>query len=119
MAGPGTSATGGASLRDQPGYATVSTPLPDVAGLWLRGTEGNAGLVPGQVAAKLEGRRFNNFGEFRSAMWRAAAEVPELAAQFSPSNLGRVRQGFAPIASVPQQYGKQRSYILHHRVPVA
>lgn len=41
--------------RYQPGIATQSTPLPPVTDSWLRGTNGNVGLIPGQVAEKLPG----------------------------------------------------------------
>ena len=108
----------GAGPRYQPGVATQDTPLPPVTGPWLRGTEGNAGLIPGQVAEKLQGRSFSDFGEFRSAFWKATADVPELAAQFSNQNLARIQQGYAPIASGSQQYGDQRSYVLHHQTPI-
>ena len=110
---------GAAGVRNQPGIASQSTPLPRITGPWLRGTSGNAGLVPRQVAEKLEGRTFADFGEFRSAFWQAAADVPELAAQFSKSNLALMKQGKAPVSPTSQHYGMQDTYILHHRNPIA
>ena len=107
------------SLRNLPGTATTSTPLPPVTGQWLRGSDGNAGLVPAQVTEQLQGQQFNNFGDFRAAFWKAVANVPELAVQFSGPNLGRMQQGFAPVAPASQQYGGQRSYVLHHQLPIA
>lgn len=61
------------------------------------GARGNAGLVPGQVADKLRGRRFGSFDEFRAPFWKAVADTPELVAQFSQPNPGRMRQGLAPL----------------------
>ncbi len=116
-AGVGTTAR--VSPRDQPGTATMSKPLLDVTGPWLRGTEGNAGLIPGQVAAKLEGQQFNNFGEFRSAMWKEVANTPELARQFSKTNVLALQNGAAPFAVDEQQCGMSQKYILHHRDPIA
>ncbi|HYZ75915.1 MAG TPA: RHS repeat-associated core domain-containing protein [Gaiellaceae bacterium] len=86
---------------------------------WLRGSQGNAGLVPKSVARQLRGRSFSSPDDFREAFWEAAAGDPALAAQFSKGNVARMRQGLAPIAPQAQQYGKLRSYILHHRTPVA
>ena len=108
-----------AGPRYQPGVATQSTPLPPVTDFWLRGSNGNAGLIPGQVAEKLQGQTFNDFGEFRSAFWKTTADVPELAAQFSRPNLALMMQGKAPVSPTSQQYGMQDSYILHHRDPIA
>lgn len=68
--------------RDLPGTATNSAPLAPVTGQWLRGTEGNAGMVPGQIADKLRGQHFNSFDEFRASFWKAVAGTPELSVQF-------------------------------------
>ena len=115
----GVGATARVSPRDQPGTATMSKPLPDVTGPWLRGTEGNAGLIPGQVAAKLEGQQFNNFGEFRSAMWKEVANTPELAEQFSESNITLMQRGSSPFVQKEQKHGDSQRYILHHRDPIS
>jgi hypothetical protein len=52
--------------------------------------------IPGQVAEKLVGRRFSNFGEFREAFWMAVAQTPELAGEFSKQNLRSMQDGNAP-----------------------
>lgn len=104
--------------RNQPGDARASGPLNRIEGTWLRGTQGNAGQFPAQVAEKLAGRQFENFGEFRAAFWRAVADTPELAAQFSPGNRALMREGGAPIAVEDQWHGGNR-YVLHHQMPVA
>jgi hypothetical protein len=104
--------------RNQPGDAHASGPLNTIEGTWLRGSQGNAGQFPAQVAERLAGRHFENFGEFRAAFWRAVADIPELAAQFSPSNQALMREGGAPIAVEDQWHGGNR-YVLHHQTPIA
>jgi hypothetical protein len=104
--------------RNQPGDAHASGPLNRIEGTWLRGTQGNAGQIPAQVAEKLEGRHFANFGEFRAAFWRTVADTPELASQFSPGNRALMRDGLAPIAVEDQWHGGMQ-YVLHHQTPIA
>jgi hypothetical protein len=84
----------------------------------LRGTHGNAGTIPGQVADALRGRTFNSFDEFRGAFWQAVAADPALAGQFGTANLQRMANGLSPIAPVSQQVGGLRSYVLHHKQPI-
>jgi hypothetical protein len=74
--------------------------------------------VPGELAAKLSGKTYASFDEFRAAFWKGVGEDPALSAGFSSANLTRLKQGLAPIAPVAQQYGKLKSYILHHKVPI-
>lgn len=74
--------------REAPGIATNGAPLPPATGPWLRGSEGNAGAVPGQVADKLRGRRFSSFDEFRAAFWKAVADTRPRRAE----NAGREGQ---------------------------
>jgi hypothetical protein len=105
--------------RNQPGIAHATAPLATIEGPWLRGTQGNAGLFPAQVAEKLQGREFRNFNEFRAAFWIAVADTPSLASQFSPSNQTAMRNGNAPVAVNTQRFGGSGSYILHHTTPIA
>lgn len=84
----------------------------------MKGTHGNAGPTPTQVADKLRGRSFNNFDEFREAYWQAVADTPELSKQFSASNLGLMRNGKSPVAHPNQWLGKNNRYNLHHRTPI-
>ena len=83
--------------RNAPGIAVMSAPLPHIDGPWLAGREGDDGApIPAQVAEKLVGRRFANFGELRAALWKAVAGTPELARQFSHRSLQLMRDGNAP-----------------------
>jgi len=104
--------------RDDPGIAYSSGQLLAAGSVWLRGTHGNAGLVPEQVAQQLRGRAFRNFDEFREAFWQAVAAAPELASQFSLRNRTEMRNGRAPVAPQEQHYGELRAYVLHHQRPI-
>jgi len=105
------------ALRNSTGIVTGGTSAA-VTGRWLKGSHGNAGEIPGQVAAALRGRTFNTFDEFRSAFRQAVAADSNLARQFSPANVQRMSNGLSPIAPVSQQVGGLRSYVLHHKKPV-
>jgi hypothetical protein len=84
----------------------------------LRGTDGNFGVVPGQIADVLNGRQFKNFDEFRESFWKAVSADSNLASQFGKANLRRMSEGLAPIARQSQHLGKQQSYVLHHKTPI-
>ncbi|HNT78901.1 MAG TPA: hypothetical protein PKH77_28170, partial [Anaerolineae bacterium] len=106
-----------ADLRNTPGTATGGENLATTSDQWLRGTDGNAGRIPGQIAEQLRGQTFNNFGEFREAFWKAVANDPDLAGQFSDANRRLMTQGQAPFATAMQQTGNgiaQLKYNLHH-----
>lgn len=105
-----------ASARNLRG--TVAGNGIEITGRWLKGSHGNAGLVPKSVADRLRGRSFNNFDDFREAFWKAVAEDPNLASQFSESNITKMRNGLAPTPVKSQWLGKQKTYVLHHRTPI-
>jgi RHS repeat-associated protein len=104
--------------RNQPGTPSGGHHLRDVSGKWLRGSHGNAGRIPGQIARQLEGQQFNSFDDFRKAFWKAVGNDPQLSAQFSPSNVRRMQNENAPIAHSSQHVGKVKSYALHHVTPI-
>lgn len=104
--------------RSVAGIVTGGENLSTVTGRWMRGSHGNAGVMPRQVADALRGSSFRDFDEFREAFWRAVAADAILAKQFRPSNVARMSQGFAPRVPITQQLGRQRSYALHHRIPI-
>jgi RHS repeat-associated protein len=105
-------------LRRTRGVATGGTKLAEGAGGWLRGTHGNAGLVPKEVADRMRGKEFRDFDHFREEFWLAVSQEPRLTEQFSPQNVGRIQKGWAPRVVQGQQLGDQTSYILHHRTPI-
>ena len=107
-----------AQLRASPGRASGGLNLPEINGKWLKGTDGNLGIVPRQVADALNGQQFKNFNQFKEAFWKAAGSDPNIASQFSKSNVKRMSRGLAPIARQSQHLGKQQSYILHHKTPI-
>ena len=71
----------GSARRAEPGVASHGGSLPTIGqgDTWLRGTSGNAGRVPSQVADQLSGQEFRNFDHFSvdfrlgltpSSIWR-------------------------------------------------
>jgi hypothetical protein len=104
-------------IRNSPGAATGGSSLPDVNGQWLRGSEGNAGKIPGQVARELQGREFESFDKFREAFWKEVSRHEELAGQFDKSGQTAMANGKAPFAPSSQHHGQGR-YVLHHVHPI-
>ncbi len=102
--------------KAQPGVAFGSG--KSVSGGWLKGTNGNAGVVPSSIAEKMSGGSYKNWDDFRESFWIEVAKSKELAGQFSKSNQKRMARGRAPKAVKGQWLGKRGSYELHHRTPV-
>lgn len=111
-------AVASSKLRYSPGVALGGSELADVTGKWLKGSQGNLGRIPGQVARALQGRQFKNFDEFRSAFWEEVSKNPNLAGQFDPSGRTNMAGGKAPFAVKSQQVGGQKRYVLHHVTPI-
>ncbi|MEV5879748.1 putative T7SS-secreted protein [Streptomyces sp. NPDC052101] len=105
-------------LRNSAGSVTGGHSLRDVNGRWLKGSEGNVGRIPGQVARALQGRQFNSFNEFRAAFWNEVSKNPELAEQFSSSAQTAMSDGKAPFTVTGQQAGGRGRYELHHVQPI-
>lgn len=103
-------------LRNSPGrsYSNGGLPLIEEGEKWLLGSHGNAGKVPKQVADKLSGRLFKNFGEFREAFWKEVAADPILSMSFKPENQKRMANGRAPFTSKTQRVGERKTYELDH-----
>ncbi|WP_313683188.1 S-type pyocin domain-containing protein [Pantoea sp.] len=101
------------SGRDLPGKVTGTG--ADVEGTWLAGaSEGLGSPVPTRIADRLRDREFSSFDAFRKAFWQEVAADPELAAQFTAQNVGRMRKGSAPRVSMKEGVGGRRSFELHH-----
>ena len=83
----------------------------------MKGTHGNIGVIPKEIADKLNGKSFNNFDEFRKAFWKEVANS-SYANEFSKSNITRMSNGYAPKVAKSQQYGKLGSYVIHHKIPI-
>lgn len=103
-------------IRSSPGRAIASRSLVDSPKL-LRGTQGNAGLVPRDVGEILSGRDFKNFDEFRNAFWIAVSETKYLD-NFSPQNRTKIRAGNAPTPIAEQWSDGRKTYELHHIEPI-
>jgi hypothetical protein len=107
-------------LMAMAGFAFTARRTPGVTsgsgtkleGPWLSGnTEAS---IPAQVADLLRGRTFSTFDEFRRALWKAVASVPELASEFSAESLARVRVGLAPMAPRGERGRCSEVFNLHH-----
>ncbi|MEV0262608.1 DUF6531 domain-containing protein [Streptomyces sp. NPDC050617] len=105
-------------IRNGPGSVTGGSKLRDVSGRWLRGSSGNAGKIPGQVARAMQGKNFKNFDDFREEFWTQVSRDPSLSSQFSPSNQTLIAQGKAPFVAPNQSVGGNKRYVLHHVTPI-
>ncbi|MFR9795520.1 RHS repeat domain-containing protein [Streptomyces sp. MS06] len=105
-------------IRNAPGPATGGYSLPNAGGGWLRGTSGNVGRIPGQIADQLRGQVFNGFKPFREAFWAAVGNDSRLASGFSPSNVTRMQSGLAPFVLADQSTPGAYNYVLHHSFPI-
>ena len=105
-------------LRNSPGTATGRENAAPAGENWLRGSHGNAGRVPSQVADQLRGQKFNTFNDFRQAFWKAVGNDADLSRKFSPQNVARMQEGNSPFVAASQQYGSGKNYVLHHVQPI-
>ncbi|NJM09232.1 hypothetical protein HC891_28050 [Candidatus Gracilibacteria bacterium] len=111
-------------LRHLAGIATGGQRLPIINGAWLRGTQGNVGRIPGQIANTLRGQKLQSFDHFQQAFWKAVANDPVLANQFTAANRANMTQGNAPFVVVEQRSNffpgqSGRKYHLHHVTPIS
>ncbi|MFC3757631.1 DUF6531 domain-containing protein [Chryseobacterium tructae] len=106
----------GLSARNNGGDATGSG--KNIGDKWLKGTNGNAGLFPADIADNLRGKSFGSFKDFREAFWKEVATNPKYSSAFSPQNIKRMEKGRAPKAHKSQWDGKVGSYQLHHITPI-
>ena len=102
--------------RHSDGIAHSSSVLADSPNL-LRGTQGNAGNVPLEIARNLEGKSFQSFDQFRLEFWKTVANS-KYASEFGKTDLLRMSKGRAPVAFESQQLGSRMSYELHHKTPI-
>lgn len=106
-------------FRDPREDAGVATGMGQpVTGIWLgAASQGEGAPIPAQIADQLRGREFRNFREFRETFWKAVANDPELAKQFSSVNLARMaKKGYAPYTIPSEQLGGKVKFELHHVV---
>lgn len=108
--------TVGSAKRLEPGVASYGGNLPLIKDgvAWLKGSNGNAGKVPSQLAEQLAGKEFRNFDHFREEFWKAAANDPVLSKQFGKDSLREMVAGRAPYAPRTQQQGGRIKYELDH-----
>ena len=102
--------------RNSPGKSFSSSNLKEITDgdKWLKGSHGNAGVVPKQIADKLSGKQYKSFNEFRDAFWKEVSNDSVLSKNFTPANRKRMAEGKAPFASSTQQVGGRKVYELDH-----
>ncbi|GAB7528039.1 hypothetical protein PS3A_04460 [Pseudomonas sp. 3A(2025)] len=103
-------------FRDRRGDPGVATGYGQpITGNWLeQAVHGKGAPIPAQIADQLRGKEFKNFREFRETLWKAVANDPGLSAQFSPSNLARMRRGSSPFAPPLESVGRRKRFEIHH-----
>ena len=103
------------SARDEPGMATGKGEILSDNARWLETASAGLGApIPSQVADKLRGRTFRNFGHFREEFWLAVSECPELLRQFTKSNQTIIKSKGAPFVIEEQAIGGRELFELHH-----
>ncbi|CAL2093221.1 putative HNH/ENDO VII superfamily nuclease [Tenacibaculum sp. 190524A02b] len=90
----------------------------EIKGKWLKGSHGNAGFFPKEIADKMRNKTYSSFDSFRIDFWKNVGNSPNLANQFSSSNISRMKSGLAPKVASSQQIKGQTSYVLHHKTPI-
>ena len=108
--------TVGEGGRNSAGLVTGGENLSDAKRM-MHGSQGNAGVVPKEIADKMRGKQFSSFDAFREDFWKTVADS-SYASEFSTSNIGRMRKGRAPKVVPSQTYGQLDSYVLHHKTPI-
>lgn len=105
-------------LRNSPGVASGGESLITFGEHWLQ--EGKVGLFPKQIADRMRGMHFNNFGEFRKTFWILVASDPALKRGWTPRNLSRMRNGWAPFVSQAERVGggSNRVWQLDHKLAI-
>lgn len=79
--------------------------------------QGSLGIIPKEIRDKLIDKQFNSFDEFRQEFWKTVAKS-SYSTEFNNRNIARMLKGNAPIAPKAEHYGKNKSYILHHKQPI-
>ncbi|MEZ2603728.1 type VI secretion system tube protein TssD [Kluyvera intermedia] len=103
------------SARDEPGMATGKGEILSDNARWLETASSGLGApISSQVADKLRGRTFRNFGHFREEFWLAVSECPELLRQFTKSNQTIIKSKGAPFVIEEQAIGGRELFELHH-----
>ncbi len=119
--GPGSKDSTTATQRiNSSGIVTGGENAPD-AGKMLYGSEGNAGVIPKEIADTLSGRTYDNFDEFRKDFWREVGNssyADEFMINGDMTNIYRMRNGGAPIVIDSQTINGSVTYQIHHKTPI-
>ncbi|WP_312951902.1 type VI secretion system tube protein TssD [Superficieibacter sp.] len=114
-----------ADPRNVPGVATGNGVKLKPGTIWLDVSVTNAGEgapIPAHIADKLRGRHFNDFDEFRKAMWFEISQDPDLMEQFRESNQDTLKQSHAPYTPEEGYYHGPneivRKFQIHHVIEI-
>lgn len=100
--------------REEPGTGSGSG--PEVDGSWAKTVaSGDGAPIPKQIADKLRDRNFNNWRQYREALWRGVANDEALSTQFSAFNIARMKRGRAPFVPKAERVGRRSVVELHHK----
>ncbi|QVW23134.1 HNH endonuclease [Pseudomonas hormoni] len=99
--------------RYEPGTATGAGQV--VGANWLGSASVHSGVnIPEQIADQLRDQDFRDFKDFRERFWELVSSDPELAKQFSKSNLKLMRKGSAPFPIPAEHAGGRDKFEIHH-----
>lgn len=71
------------------------------------------------VARKLQGKEFRNFGAFRRQLWKAIALNNELSEKLDNFSLSIMQKGLAPIVPKNERVGGRIKYEIHHVLEIS
>ncbi|WP_278335822.1 RHS repeat-associated core domain-containing protein, partial [Defluviitalea phaphyphila] len=105
-----------ANARNLPGIVSGVDKLFNVNKM-MRGSHGNAGVIPKEIGERLVGKKYSSFDKFREALWKEIANS-KYANEFSIGNIRLMKKGKAPFTVHEQAHGNLNKYILHHKIPI-
>ena len=111
----------GAEIRlTEPGIASGGRDLPPKIGRLFSPTKGRVSQVPGQIAARMRGMRFNNWRSFRETFWKTLSRDAGISGEFSAVNQARMQNGLAPFVEGGQSVGGGANAVLqlNHIEPI-
>lgn len=100
------------SRRYMPG--TVSGEGKVIEGGLLKEGNEQGVAIPAQVARSMRGMAFRNFGQFRTAFWKALANSSDFTSNFDDRSLALMKSGYAPWALKHERAGGRVKYEIHH-----
>lgn len=76
--------------------------------------QGNATVIPSQLADQLRGRQFTSADAFKNDFWKATAREKSLSRSLYDLNANRMKKGYAPFAKKSDWAGESRKFDLRY-----